>query len=704
MPSSPGPSTPLSMGPPTPRRHSLQSATMPVTPELLAEATALRAQIQGWDHHYYVLDAPVVTDAEWDRAFNRLKELEAAHPELITPDSPTQRVGGVAAGQFAEVEHPVPMLSLDNAMGVADLNGWHERLLRAVGRTESWDYVVEPKIDGLALELIYERGVLVQASTRGDGLRGEDVTANARTIRSIPLRLAKEVDAIIRGEAFMPVAAFQLLNERQRERGDKEYQNPRNATAGAIRQLDSRITASRPIAMYCYTLVFPERHGLTTYWESLEQMKAWGLRVNPQSQRVDGIAGVRAKVEEYATTIHELDYWADGLVIKVNAYAVQEQAGWTARAPRWALAYKYPPDTAVTQVLDVEITVGRTGALTPTAQLAPVRLGGTTVKAASLHNWDEIDRLGVRIGDFVEIQKAGEIIPQVLQVFPDRRPADATLIPRPTHCPACQSAVVQEEGKVGYRCVGLSCTPQLTRRLEYFASRDAMRIEGMGIRNVEKFVELGWLSDVADLYRLSGHAEEMGGLEGYGATSVRNLMESIEATKARPLWRVLTGLGIPGVGVESAKALEAAYGTSQALMAASVLDLQSVPGIGAIMAEDIWQFLHDVNNARVIEELRDAGLVALQPEYVSELASPTEGPLTGKTVVITGTFARYTRPQLQERVQQLGGKAGSSVSKKTDLVLIGVDPGSKADKAKELKVPIIEGDTELESWLSQIAG
>jgi len=675
---------------------------MSATPELIAEATALRAEIQRWDHHYYVLDEPIVTDAEWDRAFNRLKEIEAAHSELITPDSPTQRVGGVAAGQFDEVEHPVPMLSLDNAMGLDDLNGWHDRLIRAVGRAESWDYVVEPKIDGLALELIYERGVLVQASTRGDGIRGEDVTANVRTIRSIPLRLTSEVDAIVRGEAFMPVAAFQLLNERQREKGDKEYQNPRNATAGAIRQLDSRITASRPIAMYCYTLVFPERHGLATYWESLELMKAWGLRVNPQSQRVDGIEGVRTQVEAYTDTIHELDYWADGLVIKVNAYAVQEQAGWTARAPRWALAYKYPPETAVTQVLAVDITVGRTGAITPTAQLAPVRLGGTTVKAAGLHNWDEIDRLGVRIGDFAEVQKAGEIIPQMLRVFPERRTGAEQEIPRPTHCPACNSAVVQEEGKVGYRCVGLSCTPQLTRRLEYFASRDAMRIEGMGIKNVEKFVELGWLHDVADLYRLSEHADELSVMDGYGATSVRNLLESIDATKQRPLWRVLTGLGIPGVGVESAKALEAGFGTSQALMAASALELQSVPGIGAIMADDIQAFLHDANNERVIDELRNAGLVALQPEYASDLATPTEGPLTGKTIVITGTFAKYTRPQLQEKVQQAGGKAGSSVSKKTDLVLIGADPGSKADKAKELKVAIIEGDVELEAWLGSL--
>lgn len=662
----------------------------------------LREQLRLWDYHYYVLDAPLVSDAEWDRCFNQLKALEAEHPHLITPDSPTQRVGGAPTGQFAEVEHPAPMLSLDNAMNLGDLGTWHERLLRALGRQEAWDYVVEPKIDGLALELIYEQGVLVQASTRGDGLRGEDVTANVRTIRSVPLRLHEAVDLVARGEAFMPVADFQQLNERQRERGEKEYQNPRNATAGAIRQLDSRITASRPITMFFYGLLFPERFGHATYWESLQFLASLGLRTNPASTRCPDIASVRQQIEAQATTIHDLPYWADGLVIKVNPYAVQEAAGWTARSPRWALAFKYPPETAITQVLDVEIGVGRTGALTPTAQLAPVRLGGTTVKAASLHNWDEIDRLGLLLGDFVEIQKAGEIIPQVLQVFPDRRSGAEQPIPRPTHCPACGSAVVQEEGKVGYRCVGLACRPQLVRRLEYFASRDAMRIEGMGVKNVEKFVDLGWLTTVADLYRLHEYADEMATLEGYGATSVRNLMSSIEATKEQPLWRLLTGLGIPGVGVESARLLESAFGTSQALVAADVAALQQVRGIGAVMAEDIWQFFHDPTNQRILEELRQLGLQALAPDYQSALVSRTVGPLAGQTIVITGTFSRYSRPQIQERIQQAGGKPGSSVSKKTHLVLIGADPGSKADKARELSLPVIEGDDALETWLATL--
>lgn len=668
------------------------------------EVRALREQIALWDYHYYVLDDPLVSDAEWDAAFRRLLEIEQQQPELVTPDSPTQRVGGRPAAKFEEVPHPVPMLSLDNAMGVGELRAWHERLERAVGRPADWDFVIEPKIDGLALELIYEGGVLVQASTRGDGLRGEEVTANVRTIRSVPLTLRQPVDAIVRGEAFMSVASFQALNERQREAGAKEYQNPRNATAGAIRQLDSRITASRPIEMYLYTLVWPERFNLTTYCDTLQFMRELGFRVNPQTEPAADLAALEAAVERYASTIHDLPYWADGLVIKVNSYAVQEQAGWTSRAPRWALAYKYPPDTAITQLKEVEIGVGRTGALTPTAILDPVRLGGTTVQRASLHNWDEIDRLQVRVGDWVEIQKAGEIIPQVIRVLPERRTGHEQEIPRPEHCPACGAAVVREEGMVGYRCVGLACRPQLVRRIEYFASREAMRIEGLGIKTVERFVDPGWLADVADLYRLQEHAVEIAGLEGFGATSVSNLLSAIEESKARPLWRLLTALGIPGVGVESARLLESAFGTWPALAAADHATLQAVEGIGPILADDIWQFAHDPTNMQVLDRLRAAGLLALQPDYQSELSGPAEGPLAGQTIVVTGSFAAYTRSQLEERIQRAGGKAGSSVSKKTNLVIIGTDPGSKADKARQLGVPIIEGDTALEEWLTRLSG
>ncbi|HYE79940.1 MAG TPA: NAD-dependent DNA ligase LigA, partial [bacterium] len=361
-----------------------------------------------------------------------------------------------------------------------------------------------------------------------------------------------------------------------------------------------------------------------------------------------------------------------------------------------------PPDTATTTLLDVEIGVGRTGALTPTAQLEPVRLGGTTVKAASLHNWDEIDRLGVMIGDRIEVQKAGEVIPQVLRGFPEHRTGAERPIPRPAHCPVCGSAVMQEAGKVGYRCVGLSCKPQLVRRLEYFTSRPAMRIEGLGIKITERFFDLGWLQDVADIYHLHRHAEEMKQLEGFGETSVRNLLTAIEGSKAQPLWRVLTALGIPGVGPEVAKLLEAALGTSQRLEAATVEELTAIAGIGPILAHQIAAFFDDINNMAVMAELREAGLEALQPDYRSPLVSPPDGPLTGKSIVVTGSFTDYTRGQLQEMIARLGGKAGSSVSKKTDLVLVGADPGSKADKARELKVPTVEGDQGLQEWLAAL--
>ncbi|NJK79189.1 MAG: NAD-dependent DNA ligase LigA [Chloroflexaceae bacterium] len=660
-------------------------------------ATALRQQLHEHNYRYYVLDDPMVSDAEYDQLMRELRAIEAAFPDLITPDSPTQRVGGAAASQFAKVQHRIPMLSLANALNDEELYAWRERTLRLLGADATLAYVVEPKIDGLAVMLRYQDGQLVLGATRGDGEVGEDVTANLRTVRSIPL-LLRPLDGTalpraleVRGEVYMRLPDFEALNEHFAATGQRLAANPRNAAAGSLRQKDPTITGARPLRFFAYAVAEVDANGTTldSQWHTLEYLKAFGFPVNRDARRFTNFSAVVGYAREWMSRRESLDYEVDGLVIKVDDVRQQNELGVVGRDPRWAIAFKFPPREGITRLLAITVNVGRTGVLTPNAELEPIVLGGVTVQNASLHNADYISERDIRIGDYVTVKRAGDVIPQVVGPVVSRRTGDEQTYQFPAHCPECATALERIDGEAAWRCSNLSnCPAQLVRRVEHFVSRGAMDIVGMGERQAILFVEAGLIKDVADLYTLT--AADLSGREGFGPKRIENLLTAIEATKQRPVERLLYGLGIRYVGSVAAQLLAQHFGSLDALMAASREELEGVAGIGPIAAASIIEFFGREENRQLIEKLRAAG--------VNMTGTPTrpvqDGPLSGKTFVLTGTLPTLSREEAAALIQAHGGKVTASVTKKTSYVVAGDSPGSKLAKAQSLGVPVI-GEAEL---------
>ncbi len=647
----------------------------------------LRKEINYHNYRYYVLDSPVIPDVEYDKLMEELKRLEAQYPELVTPDSPTQRVGAPPAKEFRQVRHEIPMLSLDNVFDEAGFREWDRRVREGLGK-DAVEYAGEPKFDGLAVSLFYQDGVLTQAATRGDGYVGEDVTNNVRTIQSVPLRLIGEGwprVLEVRGEVYMPKSGFERLNRELEKRGEKTFANPRNAAAGSLRQLDPNVTAQRPLDFSAYGFgkvdggELPRRHS-----EIMDRFMEWGIKVAKERTRVTGVEPAVAYYKAMLDKRESLDFDMDGCVFKVDRLDEQEKLGYTTRAPRWAIAYKFPAEEAVTRVLDVVWQVGRTGALTPVAKLEPVHVGGVTVSSATLHNIDEIRRKDIRIGDWVWVRRAGEVIPEVVRVIRERRPPDAKIVELPKRCPVCGSEVIKPEGEAIARCTGgLFCPAQLKGRILYFASRRAMDIDGLGEKLVDQLVDKGLVKDVADIYYLT--KEQLLGLERMGEKSAQNLLEAIERSKHTTLARFLYALGIREVGEATAATLARHFGSLERIMNASEEELMEVPDVGPVVAQQIRAFFRQQHNREVIDKLKKAGVY--WEEGAPEVGSK---PLEGKTFVLTGALDSMTRDEAKERLEALGARVSSSVSRKTDFVVVGHDPGSKYDKARALGVPTLD--------------
>ena len=655
----------------------------------------LRKTIEKLNYDYYILDQPTATDAEYDELFRELREIESTHPELISPESPTQRVGITPQSRFGQIRHPLPMLSLSNVYGRADLDAWAvrlERILPGVGFT----YVSEPKIDGLAVALTYVDGNLQRAATRGDGLTGEDVTSNLRTIRNIPLRLLSETTSTVpslmevRGEVFMRQADFEKLNEQIVDDGGRPFMNPRNAAAGSLRQLDPAITARRPLRLLAYGVGYAEG-GMTisSHTESLNQLRRLGFETSPNAAVHESIEEVWDRCEWWLRRRSSLGFEIDGVVIKVDDLRQQEELGFVSREPRWATAYKFPATQQTTRVNDIVVNVGRTGALTPLALLEPVNIGGVIVSRATLHNEDEIRRKDIRIGDAVVVQRAGDVIPQVVQVITERRTGNEREFAMPVDCPVCGSPTHRAEGEAARYCTNSACPAQLKRHVHHFVSRGAMDIEGLGEKLADRFVDLGMLRDLGDIYSLDWHA--IAQLEGLGETSARNLSAAVEASKQRPLERLIFGLGIPFVGERSSRLLADRFHSLDNLMAADVETIDSVPGIGLVQAQGVYDFLHTAENLAVVEKIRNAGVRTIDDDAGD---GPASGPLAGKSVVITGRLAAMTRPEAEAALRRSGANVAGSVSRKTSVVFAGEDAGSKADRARQLGVPVL-GEREL---------
>ena len=659
--------------------------------EVASRIAELREQVRRHDYRYYVLDDPEISDARYDALLAELRELEAAHPALVTADSPTQRVGGAPSAAFGEVVHAVPMLSLDNAFADGDVIDFDRRVRERLD-VESVEYSAEPKIDGLAISLRYEHGQLAQAATRGDGTRGEDVTANVRAIRSVPLALrGRRPPPLleVRGEVYMTRHSFEQLNRRAAERGEKTFVNPRNAAAGSLRQLDPKVTASRALDLFCYGVGAsdgwdpPRRHS-----EVLAALRELGLRTCPLIEVVAGVAGALDYYGRMAARRNTLGYDIDGVVYKVDRIDWQRDLGFVARAPRWAIAHKFPAQEETTVVRDVEFQVGRTGALTPVARLEPVFVGGVTVSNVTLHNMDELGRKDVRIGDTVVVRRAGDVIPEVVRVVADLRPPGARQVELPSRCPVCGSHVTRAEGEAVARCTGgLVCSAQRREALRHFASRRAMDVEGLGDRIVEQLVESGRVETPADLYSLT--AGELAGLERMGPKSAANLVEALERSKHTTLPRFLFALGIRDVGESTALALASHFGRLEPLQAASLEDIQQVRDVGPVVAAHVRDFFDEERNRKVIEQLRRHGV---QWPDAEPARTAGEGPLSGETVVITGTLATMTRDQAREAARAAGATVTDSVSKKTTLLVVGAEAGSKLRKAQDLGVTVIDED------------
>ena len=659
-----------------------------MTPAAAARAAQLRTEIAQHDYRYYVLDDPLVSDGEYDGLMQELRALEAAHPDLITPDSPTQRVSGTPSAGFGEVVHQVPMLSLDNAFTEEDVRGFDRRIHERLGRSGDLDYVAEPKLDGLAVSVIYRAGLLERAATRGDGVTGEDVTANVRTIRAVPQRLRGAAPALFeaRGEVFMTIAGFERMNELARARGEKVFVNPRNAAAGSLRQLDARITAGRPLSAFFYGvgvlegIPVPARQS-----ELLELLRAKGLPVSPEARTVEGIAACLAYYREIGERRSSLPYQIDGVVYKLDSRSDQERLGFVSRAPRWAIAHKFPPDEAFTVVKDIGFQVGRTGALTPVARLEPVFVSGVTVSSVTLHNIDEVHRKDVRVGDTVVVRRAGDVIPEVVSVVRDKRPPGAQPIELPERCPVCQSQVLRAEGEAVARCTGgFTCRAQRQEALRHFASRRALDIEGLGDKLIEQLVEHDVVRTPADLYALT--PAQLAPLERMGEKSAANLITAIDRSRRTTLPRLLYALGIREVGEATALALARHFATLERLMEADEAAIQQVPDVGPVVAAHVAAFFASEDHRRVIKALRAQGVT--WPEMPAP--SRTELPLAGRTFVITGTLEAMTREQAEEALAALGAKLLGSVSRKTSFLVAGSDAGSKLTRARELNVAVLD--------------
>lgn len=662
----------------------------------------LRDQIRFHDYQYYVLNRPVISDYEYDRLFAELRKLEAMHPEWVTPDSPTQRVSGVASEKFEKIQHPKPILSLSNAFDSNGVFEWFERIRKLDQRVGSADFVVEPKIDGLTVVLHYQNGLFVRGATRGDGVIGEDVTPNLKTIRALPLKIPvgrKDIPApdilVVRGEVFITVRDFEVLNQRLEERGEKTYLNPRNTASGSLRQLDPTITASRPLTLLTYDVVYVEGYEFSTQLQMLDALKGYGFPVVQYSY----CANLTEVMHEYDRMVNDrdkLEYEADGIVIKINDLSLAEQLGVVGRDPRGALAFKFPAREVTTTLLDIGVNVGRTGVLTPYAILSPVEIGGVMVKQATLHNFDYIAEKDIRKGDRVLVKRAGDVIPYVIGPIPETRDGSEQSFTPPEHCPACGQAVEHLEGEVAWYCVNSACPAQLIRNLEHFVSRSAMDIVGLGINIVEQLVKAGLVQDAADIYRLT--KDELLRLEGFASKKAENLLNAIEASKNQPLERLIVGLGIRGVGEVVARDLANHYLSLDNLQTTTVDELMRIEGIGPNIAQAIVDWFRVTRNKEILAKLKQFGV---WPEKkAASMYQESEQTLAGKTFVVTGTLKSFTRDEVKAFIEAHGGKVTDSVSRKTSYVVVGENPGSKYDKAIALNVPILD-EAELLSLATQ---
>ena len=649
----------------------------------------LRDRLNFHNYRYHVLDSPLVSDAEYDALLRELQALEDADPRLVSPDSPTRRVGGAPSPEFGEVLHPRPMLSLGNAFNDEELAAWRRR---AAGLLEHDDFamVCEPKIDGLAIALTYERGRLVRGATRGDGARGEDVTPNVRTIRSVPLVLQSAGTAPprmeVRGEVYFPREAFRRLNEERADRGEPLFANPRNAAAGSLRQLDHRITAARQLAVWIYQLGWVEdAETPSTHWETMRWLRELGLRVNPEMHRTDSLDGVTDYYRRWLEERSGKEYQTDGVVVKIDRLDYQRHLGFVGREPRWAIAYKFPAEQAITRLLDIGINVGRTGSLNPFAILEPVSVSGVTVRQATLHNEDDLRRKDIRIGDHVVVERAGEVIPQVVGPVVERRTGGERVFAMPHRCPTCRTEIVREEGEAAHRCVNARCPAQQYERIRHFVSRAAMDVDGLGEKLVAQLLEAGLVRDFPDVYRLSG--AQLAALERMGDKSADNLLAAIRAAKSRPLASVISGLGILHVGGETADLLARRFGSVRRLMAAAREELEAVPGVGPVVASAIVGHFRNEGNRRLVDELEAVGVVLDAGAPADAAGEP--GPFEGMRFVVTGRLADFTRQEAEAFIKDRGGQVSSGVSRKTDYVVVGEEPGSKRGDAERLGVAVL---------------
>ncbi|NSW54393.1 MAG: NAD-dependent DNA ligase LigA [Armatimonadetes bacterium] len=651
------------------------------------ELQALRAQIEEHNFRYYVLDAPTISDAEYDALMRRLEEIEGQHPDLVTPDSPTQRIGAAPRTDLPTYRHAVPMMSLQSIFEEHELRAFDTSVRQTVG--EDVVYLAEPKFDGLAVELVYEEGILVAAATRGDGITGEDVTPNIRTIKSVPLRLRQTEDLPtpslleVRGEVYMTIAGFEELNRERAATGEPLFANPRNAAAGSLRQLDPRITARRPLSIFCYGLGRCEGAEIRSQTELRACLSQWGLIINPEARKCKSVKDMLQFFHDLEARRDDLPYEIDGVVYKVDDFAAQQELGVRSRSPRWAVALKFPPRKQTTVVRDILASVGRTGVITPIAVLEPVGIGGVTVSRASLHNQDEIDRKDVRIGDTVVVQRAGDVIPQVVEVVLEKRPDDAVPYRLPDHCPVCGTPVDREPGDPITRCPSIDCPAQIEGRIEHFASRAALDIEGLGEKWVSVLVDRGLVRHLPDLYDLT--ADQLVELERMGERSAQNLLEAIDKSRETTLERLLVGLNIPHVGEHIADVLASNFGSLDAIMNASEEQLQAVHEIGPEIARSVHRFFAEPHNREIVQALLDHGI-----RFAERAPSTGGNTLEGKKFVVTGTLEGFSREEAARAIQERGGRVTSSVSKNTDFVVVGENPGSKYDKAVELGIPTLD--------------
>lgn len=652
--------------------------------EIEQRIAELNKLLHEYGYAYYVLDKPVVADSVYDQLLHELIALEEANPSLIFPDSPTQRVGGTVVEGFKKVTHDYPMLSLSNAFNEADLQEFDRKVRQAIG--DHFSYVCELKIDGLAISLKYENGVFVQGATRGDGVVGEEITANLKTIHAIPLRLKEPITIEVRGEAYMPKKSFEKLNAQRAENGEELFANPRNAAAGSLRQLDPKIAASRQLSTFIYAIGGDgEVYGIDGHAEMLDYLEDLGFPSNKERQRCSTIEEVMAFIEHWTENRPHLAYEIDGIVIKVDRYAQQDELGYTAKSPRWAIAYKFPAEEVVTTLLDIDLTVGRTGVVTPTAILTPVQVAGTTVQRASLHNEDLIREKDIRLGDTVIIRKAGDIIPQVVGVLIEQRPENSVPFEMPQNCPVCDSELIRIEGEVALRCVNPACFAQIAESIKYFVSRNAMNIDGLGDKVVEQLLRADFIHDVSDLYHLT--IEQLVELERMGEKSATNLVNAIQASKENSMERLLIGLGIRHVGEKAAKIVSEQFGSMEAVMAATEEQLVAIYEIGDKMASSLVEYFSNDDARAVIERLAEVGVnMTFKGKKVEVVVG--DNPFAGKTIVLTGKLEQLTRNEAKAKIEELGGTVTGSVSKKTDLVIAGEDAGSKLAKAKQLGIEV----------------